>query len=197
MPLFALKIIDLDKINAVFLMHKICMLLVAITISFNSLFCQKIERLILKGNRSIEIGKSKDVVQEKRDNAINKAISYYERVLEIEPEHFDALCCLGAIYYTKATDILKQTKVLGPPERSYDAEIKMIEMWFKKALPYFEKAHSINQKDETIIQYLITTYHKLGLFEQKKIAEIVLADESAYKIVPVSDLENLIYEDKK
>ena len=64
------------------------------------------------------------------------------------------------------------------------------------ALPYFEKAYIVGNQNRNELKTLVSIYHWLRLLEQKEVAQKVLDGEKGYKIIPVSDIDNLIYMEK-
>ena len=110
------------------------------------------------GSNYENIGKER-----KDEKMMEKAIEYYKKSLEIKPDYFDALYNLGAFYYNKAADKQKQAADLP---LSQEAKFKQLEKessdFFKQALPYFEQAEKINDKDLNTLIALKEIHANLG-----------------------------------
>jgi tetratricopeptide (TPR) repeat protein len=93
-----------------------------------------------------------------------KAITSYQKALDIDANYFDANYNLGAVYYNQAAEKLSVANKMD--FGTYQKEGKKIEeeakSLFNKALPFFEKAHSLDSKDMNTMESLKTIYAKLG-----------------------------------
>jgi tetratricopeptide (TPR) repeat protein len=96
-----------------------------------------------------------------------KAIASYQKALEIDANYFDANYNMGAVYYNQAAEKLSVANKMD--FGTYQKEGKKIEdeakSLFNKALPFFEKAHSLEPKDMNTMESLKTIYAKLGRSE--------------------------------
>ena len=80
------------------------------------------------------------------------AYQYYSKALEIDDKHFNTIYNLGALYYNKAAQVVRELIAL---EEDYSAEglrkaeAKRGEMMdlFDKALPYFQRAEALQPND--------------------------------------------------
>ncbi len=105
---------------------------------------------------------------DKLDNADSAKIAY-EGALKIDPNYFDAAYNLGVLYYNQAVKMYdlankeSETKAYLEKKTKADDELKM-------AVPYMEKAHQINPKDQPTMQTLKTLYYRLKM--QDKLQEI-------------------------
>lgn len=82
----------------------------------------------------------------------DEAMNYYQKALGIDAKNVDAIYSTGALYYNKAAVVSK--RILEMPEDYSAAGIKKYEAMknemmglFEQALPYFQKAESINPND--------------------------------------------------
>lgn len=103
---------------------------------------------------------------------VDEATNSYLKAIEFKPDYFDAYYNLGALYYNKG---VKQVDVANAvpsnqPEK-YEAEKDKADVEFKKAIPYMEKAHSINPTDKYTLESLKTLYYRLKMLD--KHAEII------------------------
>ncbi len=150
---------------------------------------------LLKENKQKEaIGKMELAAKEYPDNASlmcvlgntyesfktaemdSKAEASYLKALELDPKYFDALYNLAAMYFNKGADKLKTANDLPLNQQSkFDAMKKEATDLFKKALPYFDKALSINAKDIGTLTALNGIYATMGEMtkatEYKKLLE--------------------------
>lgn len=89
---------------------------------------------------------------EMSEKNFNLALQYYTKALEIDGNHFNTIYNMGALYYNKAAQV---TRELIQIEGDYSAaglrksEAKRAEMMqlFDKALPFFQRAESIEPSD--------------------------------------------------
>jgi tetratricopeptide (TPR) repeat protein len=92
---------------------------------------------------------------------IDKAIVSIKKSLEINPDYPDALSHLGRIYYNLGIESRAVADNISDVA-SYNAEIEKVNNYFKEAIPYFEKAYSINSKDSDAVFALRNIYYSLG-----------------------------------
>lgn len=96
-----------------------------------------------------------------------KAKANYEMALSISPDYFDAVYSLGALYYNKAAAKTKELQAIADDyskagiER-FDKKSKEVVEIFKLALPYFDKAESINPKDRNTLIALKEIHARLN-----------------------------------
>ena len=101
----------------------------------------------------------------------DKARGYFDEVLKLEPENFDAQYSIGALYYNKAAkyvDVLNDlASDLSPAgTKKYDeTKVKMDEL-FEKALPFFLKAEAVNANDGNTIIALKEIYARMNNLEK-------------------------------
>jgi len=99
-----------------------------------------------------------------------EAIKSYEKSISISGDEFNPNYNLGALYYNKG---VKQFEVANSlptnvSQAEYDAEKAKADIWFKKALPYMEKCHQINDKDPSTIESLKNIYYRMQDMEKYK-----------------------------
>lgn len=132
----------------------------------NAFLIGEINYLLKEGKKQEALNKMEDAARLYPDNASlfvvlastyegmktpetdKKAIENYKKAVELDGNYFDAVYNLAAYYYNKGADIINDANKLGLKEQQkYDALKKESENMFNTALPYFEKALSINPKD--------------------------------------------------
>lgn len=88
----------------------------------------------------------------------------YEKALEINPDHFDSWLNLGVQVYNKSIEMVKAANDIPTNKpKEYDAAIAAALEQMNKAIPYFEKCHSINPNDTYTMQALKECYYKLRM----------------------------------
>jgi tetratricopeptide (TPR) repeat protein len=86
----------------------------------------------------------------------------YKKAVEIKPDYFDAYYNLGALYYNKGVEMLKEANnIPANKQKEYEAAVKESYKELEKALPYFEKAYELNAKEISSVQVLKEIYFKL------------------------------------
>ncbi len=101
---------------------------------------------------------------EKKSN-LTEAEKDYLKSVEFNPDYFDALYNLGALYFNKgvehisiANDIKDLTK--------YQAEKAKADEKFKQALSYLENAHEINPEDRNTMISLKILYYRMQIMDK-------------------------------
>ncbi len=111
---------------------------------------------------------------EKAQSYFDKAMSYYQMALEKDPENFDAIYSIGALDYNKAAAVIQEMIALESDLsreglRKYDEKKQELEKLFNEALPWFQKAESLNPNDENTLIALKEIYARLDDLEKSKI----------------------------
>lgn len=86
---------------------------------------------------------------EKADEYFDKALDYYNQTLAKDSKDFDAQYSIGALYYNRAANMTAELNELAndfSKEGMKKYEAKKVEIFaeFDKALPFFQKAESLN-----------------------------------------------------
>ena len=101
------------------------------------------------------------------------ALKYFTKATEKDPDNFDAVYSIGALYYNSAANYTKEINKLANDfsdagTKKYDAlKADMLEE-FDRALPYFEKAFSKNNKDLGVLQALSEIYARKDMLVKAK-----------------------------
>ena len=97
---------------------------------------------------------------------VKKAEEAYKRALTINPEYFDALYNLGALYFNRA---VKQSDFANniKDNNKYKIESAKADEMFKQCLPYLEKGEEIRSNDIATYKNLIATLQKLYLMTEQ------------------------------
>jgi len=105
------------------------------------------------------------------DTDIEEAIKGYSRAIEINPDYFDPYYNLGTIYFNDGVEAnnLAMEIPLSETEK-YDATILKRDDLFKKALPYYEKAHELDPNFGDVLIALKEIYYRFKMND--KLADI-------------------------
>jgi tetratricopeptide (TPR) repeat protein len=99
------------------------------------------------------------------DAFLNSALDYYQRALAIDPNFFDAIYSIGAVYFNRAASLINEQKNLGlsaAEQKRYDALQTEITAEFEKALPYFKKCEGMNPNDLNTLIALKEIYVRIN-----------------------------------
>ncbi len=93
----------------------------------------------------------------------NKAIELFQKVIALNPEDFDSNLNVGNAYLTMADDL---RKILIEKETNKkpvsDEEINQLKEFYRAAIPFLEKALSINSNNSTVWYNLGVAYVNIG-----------------------------------
>jgi len=104
-----------------------------------------------------------------REKYFNNAIKAYEEAIKMDSTNFDALFNLGVIYFNKGGDIINVANKLPLNEtKKYDEMMVEGNSNLKLALPYFEKAQKLNDKDPLLLSSLKEIYTRLNMMDKLK-----------------------------
>ncbi len=115
-------------------------------------------------NFNFLIGKSYDDMGKK-----DLAEQYYKKALDINPEFFEAVYNIGAIYVNNAAQLQKKANDLPlSKEKEYNALIAEANTNLKTAVPWLEQALKIKPDDEPTIRALKEAYARLKMNDKLK-----------------------------
>ncbi|HZK08949.1 MAG TPA: tetratricopeptide repeat protein [Bacteroidales bacterium] len=98
-----------------------------------------------------------------------KARDLYQDAINVDADYFDANYNLGALYFNKAVEIITEAGNLPLNETAkYDKMMEEGKAMMQKALPYLEKADSIQESDQITLQTLKEIYTRLGMMDKVK-----------------------------
>jgi tetratricopeptide (TPR) repeat protein len=98
-----------------------------------------------------------------------KARDMYVSAIGVDPNYFDANYNLGALYFNKAVEVITEAGNLPLNETAkYDQMMAEGKVMMEKALPYLEKADSIQESDQITLQTLKEIYTRLGMMDKVK-----------------------------
>lgn len=94
-----------------------------------------------------------------RDEAFTKAIASYDKAIALDPNYFNAYYSAGILYNNAAAELLtKANNLPSDAVKEYEKMTGDAEASLDKALPYLEKAHQIDPKDESTLIALKQIY---------------------------------------
>lgn len=82
---------------------------------------------------------------------IAKAEECFKKALELKPDMTEAFSNMGRIYYNQGVSKLGEANMINDTQK-YQAEVAVAKEFFKKALPYFKKAH---EAEPDTMEYMI------------------------------------------
>lgn len=96
-----------------------------------------------------------------------EAIDVYKKSIIIDSTQFTPYYNLGVIYFNRGVNVLNEASQLPPSESDkYDAEIDKGKIHLKEALPYIEKAYSIDSTEVAIMESLRLIYYRLQMTDK-------------------------------
>lgn len=95
-----------------------------------------------------------------KDNA--NAEKYFKIALEKDPNLTDALSNIGRIYYNQGVNKLSEANMINDSKK-YQEELALAKELFKKALPYYKKAHEAEPEKMDNMIALRGIYYNLNM----------------------------------
>lgn len=93
----------------------------------------------------------------------------YKKALEIDPKYYDALFNLGATYYNRGVEKLKECdKIPAREQAKYNDCTAQGDVFFTKSVENLEKAYNIKPADKEIVSALMEAYARVGNIEGNK-----------------------------
>jgi len=105
--------------------------------------------------------------EEERTKYFNAAIDGYKEAIDVDPNYFDALFNLGAIYYNKGGEVINEANKLPINETAkYDKMLAEGNNFLNLALPYLEKCEMLQPQDKSTLVSLKEIYTRLNMQEK-------------------------------
>ena len=106
--------------------------------------------------------------KEKIDEAFIEAENAYEKAIEIQPDFFDAIYNLGALYFNRGVNNIQAADVLPYGDENYDALKNLGDDFMNKSLPILEKAYELDPDDYSTLFSLKQIYSRVGNVDKYK-----------------------------
>ncbi|MFW5793329.1 MAG: tetratricopeptide repeat protein [Bacteroidota bacterium] len=131
-----------------------------------------------------------------REEAYDKAVNAYKKSLEIDPEQFDVVFSLGALYFNKGIQIFEKADEKLREDFDFKeykkSEEKFKEMWLKSQ-PYLEKALEMiepeNPNYSLVVNSLRELYARTGQDDELKLI-LELIEAEGIEIENTEETEN-------
>ena len=98
-----------------------------------------------------------------------EALKDFDNALAIDPTLADAEAGKGRVYYNQAVKMNEDAALIND-NKAYKKALADMNEVFRKALPFFEKAHELAPEDRSYMQTLKSLYYRFGMDD--KYAEI-------------------------
>ncbi|MFA9391368.1 MAG: tetratricopeptide repeat protein [Prolixibacteraceae bacterium] len=97
----------------------------------------------------------------------DEAVAVYKEAIAKDENQYTSYYNLGVIYYNRGVNVLNDAVQLPPnATKEYDAKIEEGNEYLKDALPYIEKAYSIDSSEIAIMESLRLIYYRLKMTEK-------------------------------
>lgn len=106
--------------------------------------------------------------EEMAEEHFEAALGYLKQAIELEPTFFEPYYTIGSMYFNKAAVITQRMNELGlskDEQKLYNEYNEEATKLFDKALPYFQKAESLEANDATTLLALREVYARKQNFE--------------------------------
>jgi tetratricopeptide (TPR) repeat protein len=102
-----------------------------------------------------------------RAGYFDKAISAYKETIALDPNYFDAIFNLGAVYFNKGGEVINEANKLPISESAkYDKLLAEGNNYLNLALPYLEKCEVLQPLDKSTLVSLKEIYTRLNMTEK-------------------------------
>ncbi|MDD4515251.1 tetratricopeptide repeat protein [Massilibacteroides sp.] len=92
----------------------------------------------------------------------DNAEKYFLKSIELDPENVEFLSNLGRVYYNQGVNKQGEANMIND-NKLYQEELAKAKDFFKKALPYFEKAHQLKPENTEYMTALRGIYYNLDM----------------------------------
>jgi tetratricopeptide (TPR) repeat protein len=108
---------------------------------------------------------------EERSKYFDDAIKAYSETIEVDPNYFDAIFNLGAIYFNKGGEVINDANKLPINETAkYEKMLADGNNYLNLALPFLEKCETLQPKDKNTLISLKEIYARLSM--KQKLDEV-------------------------
>ena len=100
---------------------------------------------------------------------LSKAVEYYESAIALNPEYYDAIYNLGALYINESNKLQVKANDLPLTEtKEYEKITEEANVIIRKALPHLEKAFELQPENQETIQVLKSIYARFKMDDKLK-----------------------------
>jgi Flp pilus assembly protein TadD len=111
----------------------------------------------------------KDRASETAETYFNESKKYFTNAVNLDSDAFDAVYSVGSLYFNRAAEDLKYASTLSiKQQKEYDAAVASATSLMEQALPFFQKAESMNANDMNTLIALKEIYARMNEFEKSK-----------------------------
>jgi len=108
--------------------------------------------------------------EEKANEYFNKAIEFYNKSISMDPNFASPVYSIGALYFNKAAIMSQELETLSQDYtkeglKKFDAFLLKVQAEFENALPYFQKAESMDPNDVNTLIALKEIYARKDQLE--------------------------------
>jgi len=115
--------------------------------------------------------------EDERTKYFNEAIKSYKETLAVDPNYFDALFNLGALYFNKGGEVINEANKLPISETvKYDNMLADGNNYLNLALPYLEKCETLQAQDKPTLISLKEIYTRLKITDKLSVINAKLSN---------------------
>lgn len=104
----------------------------------------------------------KGIVYETGLKDYDNAEAAFKKAVELNPESVESMSSLGRVYYNKGVNKQGEANMIND-NKKYQEELAVAKELFKKALPYFQKAHEMKPDESEYMTALRGIYYNLNM----------------------------------
>lgn len=128
-----------------------------------------LDAAIAKNSSEAQLYDVKGRVYENMNDLAN-AEKFFNKALEVDPTYTKALSNLGRVYYNQGVNKQGEANLINDSKK-YQEELGVAKELFKKALPYFEKAHEAEPTEQEYMIALRGIYYNLSMGKELEAIE--------------------------
>jgi tetratricopeptide (TPR) repeat protein len=104
---------------------------------------------------------------DEREKYFNEAVKAYKETIAVDPNFFDAVFNLGALYFNKGGEVINEANKLPISETAkYEKMLAEGNSYLNLALPYLETCETLQPKDKNTLVSLKEIYTRLNMTQK-------------------------------
>jgi tetratricopeptide (TPR) repeat protein len=133
---------------------------------------ERLDELEAKLNEALKLDPSNHTIYQALANIYDrkgdkeKALGYYDKAIEMQPDFYEAYFNKGIVYFNMAMDVINKMNDENDEKKYAALKEEREDLLRNKALPLMEKAYSIKSNDASVIKALREIYARLEMFEE-------------------------------